>query len=87
MRTGKKINSSSVFSGCQGQVTASDFEECHGNCVKCIEDRPCDKCQYWPIYPCYSKDRPMVECLVEYVNDPISVDQDNPGKPSMSSIN
>ena len=28
--------------------------------------------QYWPIYPCYSDKRPMVQCSVKYENDGIS---------------
>ena len=60
--------------GCQGQVTASDFLTCN-NCNQCINTNFCDECQYWPIYPCYSSVRPMVDCVVEYVNDGISVNQ------------
>ena len=41
--------------------------------VPTVDDQP-----YWPIYPCYSPKRPMVECLFEYTNDPISVDQSVP---------
>merc|ERR1712037_247902 len=63
--------------GCQGQVTASDFLTCN-NCNQCINTNFCDECQYWPIYPCYSSVRPMVDCVVEYVNDGISVNQPNP---------
>ena len=70
------------FPGCQGQVTASEFEQCHiKDCDQCT---PCKECQYWPIYPCYSSKRPMIDCLVEYVNDPISVDQGNPDEHSSS---
>ena len=60
--------------GCQGQVTASDFLTCN-NCNQCINTNFCDECQYWPIYPCYSSVRPMVDCVAEYVNDGISVNQ------------
>merc|ERR1712001_625125 len=62
--------------GCQGQVTASDFaNECE-NCNACIASHPCTECQYWPIYPCYSTKRPMVNCLSEYTNDYISNDRE-----------
>ena len=60
--------------GCQGQVTASDFLT-YNNCNQCINTNFCDECQYWPIYPCYSLVRPMVDCVAEYVNDGISVNQ------------
>merc|ERR1712051_585491 len=63
--------------GCQGQVTASDFLTCN-NCNQCINTNFCNECQYWPIYPCYSPVRPMVDCVAEYVNDGISVNQPNP---------
>ena len=69
------------FPDCPGQVTHSDYVECHRDhktCAQCILERPCTECQYWPIYPCYSPMRPMVECLFEYTNDPISVDQSVP---------
>ena len=35
----------------------------------CIDEDPCTTCQYWPIYPCYTKERPMIDCLVGYNND------------------
>ena len=60
--------------GCQGQVTASDFENCNG-CNQCIATNFCDDCKYWPIYPCFSPARPMIDCVVEYVNDGISTNQ------------
>ena len=62
--------------GCQGHVTASQYAECDAECVKCDscqETYPCEECQYWPIYPCYNSQRPMVDCLIEYDNDAISV--------------
>merc|ERR1711992_431807 len=61
--------------GCQGQVTASDFANNCQNCNACIESHPCTECQYWPIHPCYSSNRPMVNCLPEYTNDYISNDK------------
>ena len=62
--------------GCQGQVTASQFATCQENnvkCQQCYAQSPCTECQYWPIYPCHSSKRPMVDCVVEYDNDGISV--------------
>ena len=62
--------------GCQGQVTASQFAQCKDNnvqCQQCAAQSPCEDCQYWPIYPCFNSARPMVDCLVEYDNDGISV--------------
>merc|ERR1712109_108344 len=64
--------------GCQGQVTASDFADNCQNCNACIESHPCTECQYWPVYPCYSSNRPMVNCLSEYTNDYISNDRHDP---------
>ena len=36
---------------------------------------PCTVCQYWPIYPCYTETRPMVDCVAEYTNDGVSVQE------------
>jgi len=58
--------------GCQAQVTASDFAECNG-CNQCVSTNFCTSCQYWPIYPCYSEKRPMVDCVAVYDNDKIAV--------------
>jgi hypothetical protein len=71
--------------GCQGQVRISDLMnddicpwkynfkgEYSFDCSSCIETHPCEECQYFPIYPCYSPKRPMVHCVFEYNNDPIS---------------
>jgi len=63
--------------GCQGQVKASVFAECQNDdtkCSQCMEESPCEECQYWPIYPCYSASRPMVDCLAVYDNDNIAVE-------------
>ena len=65
--------------GCEGQVKASSFDKCY-NCEQCIKDDPCIECQYWPIYPCYAKDRPIIDCLTEYDNDYVSVVKDDPTK-------
>merc|ERR1711881_209533 len=65
--------------GCQGQVTAYDFANNCQNCKACIASHPCSECQYWPIYPCYSPNRPMVNCLSEYTNDYISNDKQGQG--------
>ena len=64
--------------GCQAQVTASDFANNCQNCNQCMASHPCTECQYWPIYPCYSPTRPMVDCLAEYTNDFISVGKEDP---------
>jgi len=65
--------------GCQAQVKASVYTECQASnpklmCNDCQEESPCEECQYWPIYPCYSASRPMVDCLAVYDNDNIAVD-------------
>jgi len=70
--TGVKPN----LPGCQAQVKASVFAECQADntvCSDCMEESPCEECQYWPIYPCYSATRPMVDCLAVYDNDMIAV--------------
>ena len=71
------------FPGCEGQVSHSDLLTCQ-NCEQCVQDKPCEECQYFPIYPCYNENRPMVGCMVEYVNDPISSDQRDPDNLSSS---
>ena len=57
----------------QAQCTKSSWNE-HGK--DCDDEDPCTDCQYWPIYPCYSSSRPMVDCIAEYTNDGISVDRE-----------
>ena len=52
-----------------GQCKMSSFVEYGGSC-RTID--PCTECQYWPIYPCYSETRPMIDCVMEYTNDGIS---------------
>jgi len=59
--------------GAQAQCTASAFKEYQ---FDCITKEPCTDCQYWPIYPCYQPQRPMIDCVVEYSNDPISTSDD-----------
>ena len=57
-------------------MKASVFAECQADntvCSDCMEESPCEECQYWPIYPCYSATRPMVDCLAVYDNDMIAV--------------
>ena len=66
-------------------MSASDFTACRAEgsgCKECIEERPCTECQYWPIYPCYSFTRPVVDCLVEYSNDWISNGRNTNGEAS-----
>lgn len=38
----------------------------------CKEEEPCTACEYWPIYPCYSTTKPMIDCLMMYTNDFLS---------------
>ena len=67
--------------GCQGQVLATDWDKCqaqHLNCQRCSEDYPCPDCQYWPLYPCYTPEKPMVDCISEYTNDGITTNLQNP---------
>ena len=55
-----------------GQCTMSAYVEYK---TKCRTKDPCTVCQYWPIYPCYSETRPMIDCVMEYTNDGISVQE------------
>lgn len=43
-------------------------------CEECMAESPCTECQYWPIYPCYSFQKPIVNCLTAYSNDPVTVE-------------
>jgi len=47
---------------------------------------PCTECQYWPIYPCYSAARPMVDCVAEYTNDYISVAKEDPSESTAENM-
>merc|ERR1712136_288248 len=58
--------------GAQAQCTASSFKQ-YG--MDCVTKDPCTDCEYWPIYPCYQSQGPMIDCVVEYSNDPVSTDQ------------
>merc|ERR1712156_172942 len=66
--------------GCQGHMKKSDILTCSAElggaksvCKTCQKKGyGCKECQYWPIYPCYSDKRPMVQCSVKYENDGIS---------------
>ena len=59
--------------GAQAQCTASAFKQ-YG--MDCMTKDPCTDCQYWPIYPCYQSQGPMIDCVVEYSNDPVSTSTD-----------
>merc|ERR1719328_734756 len=52
------------------QCSMSSYEQ-YGH--DCVNSDPCTSCQYWPIYPCYSETRPMIDCVMEYTNDGVSV--------------
>jgi len=74
-----------VLLECRTVVAFSARVECKNSqpsiskCDDCAAEYPCEDCQYWPIYPCYSSIRPMVDCLSVYSNDGIAVqmDEDN----------
>ena len=60
----------------EGLCSESSFARYRG---ACIHKEPCKNCEFWPIYPCYSSRRPMVECLVAYTNDElVSAKPDDP---------
>jgi len=67
--------------GCEGQVRASIFKR-NKPCQRAVQSYPCKECQYWPIYPCYTPKRPMVDCVAEYTNDFVSVDRQDSSKDS-----
>ena len=56
--------------GMEGGCTKTAYEAWG---EQCMTKDPCTTCKYWPIYPCHSIYRPMVECLHEYTNDDITV--------------
>ena len=62
--------------GMQSKCTASLFQKYKRSCS--LQTNPCSKCKYWPIYPCYQSKKPMVECLVDYLDDPIASSRNNP---------
>merc|ERR1711860_131578 len=67
--------------GCEGQVLHSDWTQCqaqHLNCQRCSDEYSCPECQYFPIYPCYTPEKPMVECISEYTNDGVTTNLQNP---------
>ena len=65
--------------GAQAQCTASSFKQ-YGR--QCTGIDPCTECKYWPIYPCYRSDNPMVHCIAEYDNDFVSSGRDDPDNQS-----
>ena len=71
--------------GCRAQVLHSNWDKCHAQqktCQQCIEEYPCSECQYWPIYPCYTPEKPMIDCLTEYTNDGTTTNLQNPNNES-----
>ena len=53
--------------GKQVECTESSFRK-HAN--QCVTNEPCgEKCQYWPIYPCFSETAPVIDCVVSYDDD------------------
>ena len=70
-----------ILPRCTGQVLTSDWSKCKAQqkgCDLCIEEFPCPECQYWPIYPCYTPEKPMIDCISEYTNDGASTNLQNP---------
>ena len=55
-------------------MSASDFAACSAPCRQCVERYDCPGCEFWPIYPCFSSRRPIVDCVSAYDNDRIAVD-------------
>ena len=52
--------------GKQVECSASSFI---AHQKQCDAVEPCTDCEYWPIYPCYSESKPMVDCLYSYEGD------------------
>ena len=70
-----------ILPGCRAQVLTSDWSKCKAQQKGynwCIQEFPCPECQYWPIYPCYTPEKPMVDCISEYTNDGASTNLQNP---------
>ena len=76
-----------VMPGCRAQVLDSEWAKCKAEnkfYKQCIEEHPCSECQYWPIYPCYTPEKPMIDCLTEYTNDGVSTNMESPDNESSS---
>ena len=63
-------NKDITLPGMQVHCTQSLFERYGRQCSS--QRNACPGCKYWPIYPCYQPKKPMVECLVDYLDDPIA---------------
>ena len=60
---------------CQARTTGEGREKCTSKkCAICEKEQPCKECQYWPIWPCYTQKRPMIDCLTDYTNDGVTND-------------
>ena len=73
---------------CTPHVKKSVLNQCKAektNCEQCAQKYPCEECQYWPIYPCYTPKRPMINCLQDYYNDFYTNSKEDPE--NVSSIN
>ncbi|KAK3254808.1 hypothetical protein CYMTET_35990 [Cymbomonas tetramitiformis] len=67
---GKEPNSPQLEAEC-----SSSSHKAHG--TDCRDIQPCTACEYWPIYPCHSTTKPMIDCLMMYTNDFLSGTDDH----------
>ena len=73
---------------CQSNVKPSVYETCKKSkprlrCGTCAEKYPCEECQFYPLWPCYNPERPMIDCSANYNNDArvySRTDKSDPGK-------
>ena len=58
--------------GCKPEVTGETWKKCKEEglkCEQCAAKYPCEECKYFPAYPCYNPERPMIDCSANYIND------------------
>ena len=59
---------------CQAEARPEDYAVCKSgkpklNCEECAKKYPWPEAQYFPMYPCYNPERPMIDCSANYIND------------------
>ena len=57
------------------KCSKSGFKEYGRNCSQI---QPCTDCKYWPIYPCFHSQKPMIVCVSDYNNDYIASARSDP---------
>ena len=76
--------------GCKPQVTGESWKVCKEegkrglSCEECAAKYPCEDCKYFPTYPCYNPERPMIDCSANYIDDGLIYEVEDK-KPSNAS--